>query len=61
MLLTIYHQVTLKNIWKLCFGAKLHSTRLNWLWLWSFRVPEDRKVMWWTPWGWRILRRNSLK
>ena len=31
-LLTTSHQVTLKDIWKLCFGAKLHSAYAVRLW-----------------------------
>ena len=45
-LLTIYHQVTSRIIWKLWFGAKLNSTLVNGLCLYPFRVPEDRRFMW---------------
>jgi len=38
-LLTVYHQVTLKNIWKLCFSVKLHSTYTIGLCLYPFGVP----------------------
>jgi hypothetical protein len=45
-LLTIYHQVTLKNIWKMYFGAKLRSTYVCGLSLYPFGVSEDRVVKW---------------
>jgi len=38
-----------KNIWKLYFGTKLHSTYVIGLSLHSFGVPEDRVVKWWAP------------
>jgi len=40
--------VTLKNIWHLCFGAKLHSAYMIGLGVYSFGVPEDRTIVWWT-------------
>jgi len=42
---TIYHQVTHKNIWKLCFRAKLHSTYISGLCLYPFGMPKDRTLM----------------
>jgi len=24
-------------------------------------VPEGRTIVWWTLWGWRFVRRNSLE
>jgi hypothetical protein len=39
--LTIYHHVTLKNIWELCFGAKLHTIYVIGLYFYPFGVPEN--------------------
>jgi len=48
-LLTISHQMTLKNIRKLCFGAKLFSAYTVGLCLHPSGLQEDRTIIWWTP------------
>jgi len=41
--------MTLRNIWKLCFGAKLFSAYTVGLCLHPSGLPEDRTVILWTP------------
>jgi hypothetical protein len=54
-LLTISHQVTLKNIWKLCFGAKPFLAYAVGMCLHPSGMPEDGGLL-------RIngVRRNAL-
>jgi len=61
MAFNYYHLVTLKNIWKMCFGAKLHSTYVTGLCLYPFGMPEVWTIMWWTPWGWCLMCQNVLE
>jgi hypothetical protein len=57
---------TLKNICKLWFGAKLHSTILpmwmDGLCLYPFGVPKNVQLYsGMTPWAWRLVRQNTVE
>jgi len=54
-LLTIYHQVTLKNYLETALWCKV-AFYISGLCLHPSGVWEDQTVIWWTPWGWCLVQ-----
>jgi hypothetical protein len=49
-------------IWKLCFGAKATFYLSDWTSLiYPFGMSENKKFIWWTPWGWHLVHQNLLE
>jgi hypothetical protein len=60
-LLTIRLKWFLRIFVSCAFSANLHSAYVFALNVYSFGVPEDRTVVWWTSWAWTLVPRNALE